>query len=508
MNGGRRDLCDLAVGLCDGVLPLLPPGPPVDAVGAVRSRLTESALRIAVGGRLNAGKSTLVNALLGRRLAATASTECTMLVAWFRKGPQNRIEVRLADGRRHCVSGRPGGGVPYDVTRLGAPREQIEEIVVEVTDCLATGEYTLVDTPGMDSLSGLDDVAMRVLARTDALLYVMPHPGAGDLEALEALRRQAGARVTAINAVGVLSRIDELGPGVGDPWVDARRIGATYTRLLSGKVAEVVPVVGLLAQTALGDGFTERDTALVRRLAGAGAGELDLALYSPDDFRRWESGPLTAEERERMLDLLGRYGIAVAVAAVRAGAGTGTLLGELRRASGVDALLDHVQRRFVAASDRLRATAALGLLEEIAAAAIRADPSASTRTAVDCLRQGVAAVRQHPMLRQAELSAALEDLASGRLLLPEGQAAALIALATGRDPAECLGCGEGAAPGRVASAAAAQVTEWRRVESGPSRVARRHARTARVLCEEFYFAAEAGPKGRRGWKRGRQSSPS
>jgi hypothetical protein len=220
VNGGRRDLCDLAVGLCDGVLPLLPPGPPVDAVGAVRSRLTESALRIAVGGRLNAGKSTLVNALLGRRLAATASTECTMLVAWFRKGPQNRIEVRLADGRRHCVSGRPGGGVPYDVTRLGAPREQIEEIVVEVTDCLATGEYTLVDTPGMDSLSGLDDVAMRVLARTDALLYVMPHPGAGDLEALEALRRQAGARVTAINAVGVLSRIDELGPGVGDPWVD------------------------------------------------------------------------------------------------------------------------------------------------------------------------------------------------------------------------------------------------------------------------------------------------
>jgi hypothetical protein len=39
------------------------------------------------------------------------------------------------------------------------------------------------------------------------------------------------------------------------------------------------------------------------------------------------------------------------------------------------------------------------------------------------------------------------------------------------------------------SAAAEQVTAWRRLESAPGGAVRRHARTARVLCEELYFAA-------------------
>jgi hypothetical protein len=42
-------------------------------------------------------------------------------------------------------------------------------------------------------------------------------------------------------------------------------------------------------------------------------------MASPDDFRAWDSGPLTAAERDRLLGLLGRYGIGVGAGAARAG---------------------------------------------------------------------------------------------------------------------------------------------------------------------------------------------
>jgi predicted GTPase len=51
----------------------------------VRRRLDEP-LRVAIAGRLKAGKSTLVNALIGRRVAPTEVGECTRIVTQFRYG--------------------------------------------------------------------------------------------------------------------------------------------------------------------------------------------------------------------------------------------------------------------------------------------------------------------------------------------------------------------------------------------------------------------------------------
>ncbi|KOU96650.1 dynamin family protein [Streptomyces sp. XY533] len=498
--GPAGELCGRVDALCRAAAPHLPPGGPVaTALTAVRLRLAEPGLRIAVGGRMNAGKSTLVNALLGRRLAATGATECTTLVAWFRAGVQNRLEVRRTDGRRYHVPGRPGGGIPRDVTLLGSTREEIEEIVVETAGGRDPHRpWTLVDTPGMDTLSGLDTVALRALGAADALLYVMPHPGAGDAEALEALRRQAHDRMTALNVVGVLSRVDELGDGTGDPWPRAHRVAATYTARLTGLLSRVVPVAGLLAQTALGEEFTEADAALLGRLATAPREDLGRALYSPHEFLRWPDGPLDETGRARVMDLLGCYGIGAAVQAVHTlgDPGARALLAALREASGVDALVDEIRRRFVAAADRLRSAAALGLLDEAARTELGGGaPAPAARRALDDLRAGVAALRRHPLLRQTELAPALADFAAGRLRLSEADSRSLLRLATGTTAAACLGLPE-PAPGATASArahaartAAEAAARWRRLEAGPSRVLRRHARTARELCEELYFRA-------------------
>src|SRR3954469_9616573 len=104
MRGGLRavvaELCDEASATVDGPLR--------DAVSAVRADLDEP-LRVALVGRVKAGKSTLLNALIGRRVAPTDVSECTRVVTWFSYNSADRAEVVL----------RAGGTVPLQLDPAG-----------------------------------------------------------------------------------------------------------------------------------------------------------------------------------------------------------------------------------------------------------------------------------------------------------------------------------------------------------------------------------------------------
>src|ERR1044072_6710930 len=54
-------------------------------------------------GRIKSGKSTLVNALIGRRVAPTDVGECTRLVTRFPYGTLDRGGVLFLDGRQRAV---------------------------------------------------------------------------------------------------------------------------------------------------------------------------------------------------------------------------------------------------------------------------------------------------------------------------------------------------------------------------------------------------------------------
>src|SRR3954453_3252071 len=131
--------------LCDDVVARIHP----DVAGQVRQIRDRPGepLRVAIAGRLKSGKSTLVNALIGRRVAPTEVGECTRIVTQFRYGTSDRGDVVRRNGTRASLPLDDHGMIPQ---RLGVPRSEVSYVDVTLTsDHLR--ELTVVATPGLSS---------------------------------------------------------------------------------------------------------------------------------------------------------------------------------------------------------------------------------------------------------------------------------------------------------------------------------------------------------------------
>jgi 50S ribosome-binding GTPase len=370
------------IGLTTRIRPLLQDavaayaGTPERAPLEAMVRRLDEPLRVAIAGRLKAGKSTLLNALLGERLAATDAGECTRVVTWYVHGLVERAwaHPRGAEPSRvrfHRVDGRTA-------LDLGALRaDDLDRLVVEVPSS-RLDRITLIDTPGIGSLStdvsarteqamGADGEDGEAAPVADAVLYLMRHLHTTDVGFLEAFHQQQFAGVTPVNAIGVLSRADEVGAGRVDAIDIARRVAADYRRdpRVRSLVQTVLPVAGLLAEAAVG--LRERDAAALAALA-AGGPAADGLLLSAQRFASAD-GPVPVAARRELLAAMSLSGVRLSVALLRAGAVHDAvgLARELRRRSGLDALRETLLTRFTERRDVLKAQATLGAVERVLA---------------------------------------------------------------------------------------------------------------------------------------------
>jgi hypothetical protein len=483
--------------LCDQVLAQV--GPEAgNQLRQIRDRLGEP-LRVAIAGRLKAGKSTLVNALIGRRVAPTAVGECTRVVTRFRYGTADRVDVVCRDGRRSSLPLDDDGMIPQ---RLGVPAGRVAYVDVTLTS-EKLRDLTVVDTPGLASTdtavsaraeeavgtstapfdADIDADSSAEVAAAEAVVYVFTQAvRADDVRALEAFR-DASARLASspINALGVFGKVDTLVGGAGDPWPVAEPLARRQAELLARTVSDVIPVDALIAETAEAGRLTDADGAALRLLAALPADQLRLLLASVDLFRS-RPAPISAEQRERLLGLLDLYGIGFALAQLAADPRlpTGELIRRLIAASGFPRLRHTLEQSFRWRSDAIKAGWALGRLERLAG---------HTRDETDreTLRDAVERLLRDPAYHRLRLLDAAQRVATGSVVLPAAWEQELTRLATSDDPRWILRLPDAGAD-EVAAAAVAAANRWRVYAvagAGPAQ-----SRIAQIAHRGFHLLAQ------------------
>ncbi len=328
-------------------------------------------LRVAIAGKVKAGKSTLLNALLGEELAASDAGECTRIVTWYQYGVDYSVTGESGTDSYRLPFELENGRLDIDLE--GRDHAEVGRLLIEAPSH-ELRSMSLIDTPGMASLS--DDIAAKSAdfltpddgsdTPVDAVIYLLRHLHATDVSFLHAFHDSEFASPSPVNCLGVLSRADEVAAGRLDAMDSARRIATRYSgdprlrRLVQG----VVPVAGLIGQASAT--ITADDVAHMQSVADLDPGVAQIALLSVERFLNDPALELSTGEREHLLDLLGVFGLRLVESHLRNT--TSDLAGVqalLRQESGIDHLADTLLTLFGGRRDTLKARSALVTIQRL-----------------------------------------------------------------------------------------------------------------------------------------------
>jgi hypothetical protein len=417
-------------------------------------------LRLAIAGIVKAGKSTMLNALLGERIAPTDAGECTRVVTWYRyadtpsvtvhphEGPAQRRPVRRSNGQLVLDLGTLSS---EDVARIdiGWPSRVLQSLV-------------LIDTPGIASIS--QEVSARSTAfltpddspsAADAIVYLLRHLHPSDLGFLEAFRDTAAGASRTVNAVAVLSRSDEIGSGRIDSLLSASKVARRYE--LDGGLASlalgVIPVAGLLAEG--GRTLREREFIAFRNLAALERGDRERLLVSADRFiRPADRVTLSEQVRQQLLARFGIFGVRLATSLIRAGAANSSELAErIVQHSGLNDLRTFIEVHFGPRAGTLKLRGVLVGLERLLRDAPR-DGSDSILAGIERIQLASHGLRELALLSQARV-------AGLPLSADDAAVAVRIVGGSGIAPAARLGLPEDAPRAVARERVVADLDRWR-----------------------------------------------
>jgi hypothetical protein len=223
-----------------------------------------SPFTLAVFGRMKTGKSSIINALVGRQLAITGVEEATATLNWISYGTNQQSEsaiVHWKDGRVEPIPfSRISEWAGKDPDVLKRVRET--EYLQMFAEAEKLRNINIVDTPGTGSVADEhEEIAKQFLSpraaeesedegrKADALLYVFPPVArASDEDSLGTYRQTRMPGSDPYNSIGVLHKWDGMEAENIEAEAEAKatRVAAT----LSDMVCEVIPVSAPLALAA------------------------------------------------------------------------------------------------------------------------------------------------------------------------------------------------------------------------------------------------------------------
>lgn len=366
---------------------------------------------VAVVGRVKAGKSTFVNALLGEDLAKVGAVETTATINRFAYGkpnPERPVLCVRRDGTREPVSRAFLDSLQGNESEVLERAQDIEYLEYRLENPFLA-RVVLVDTPGMgaavaehnqrvQSFLGMEkDYAEQAYERSrqagngaDAVIFVIGQvPRITDQSFLEAFTETLYPGTRALNAVGVMAKVDER------PEVFARRreLCRKIQEQMPDKLNVVLPVSAAL-ERYLDSVTTEQLRTLVQQVRQIEADEdvsehstLGFLLSTEGKWKTYEDPdcPVSPETRASLCADL-PWSTFTMMARTIAQHPTDNLIeieAELREVAGFAPLKQILEQRFVERGHLLRAfrivQQALEILDRIYRRGI---PSLETRVKV------------------------------------------------------------------------------------------------------------------------------
>ncbi|MCX4762007.1 dynamin family protein [Streptomyces sp. NBC_01275] len=500
-------------------------------------------LRLAVAGQIKRGKSTLVNALLGERIALTGQLEVTFTVSELYYARERRVTVRRRDGSSRTLPAEAFGEMTARDESRAALLADVERVEHGLPNPLLRA-FRLADTPGLGSVHGVDsqnthdflgissfageedrkafeaalaasgrtardvhDDSVNEIRRADAVLYLFAR-GLHDQDRLgvREFLGNAGDDRTPLNTFGVLSRCDlqwppsqdyddDCDPLTWDPMAESAKIAEKNLERPSVRSVffTIVPIAGLLGEGAqlltgdeldvLADLAKAPPRVLVNRLT-------DTGVFATAEQLRGIDVP--ADLRRALIARIGSWGVHLACGFLRDGANEEQLRAALVEASGVGRLRDLVGRHFGNRNSLIKLDHGLrsveGALAGLRRDAVNGGPAVPPVAAEVAERLERLRARTAGFAELAVLSAYYRD--ELRLSPAETDELLRITGEYGTSLPSRLGLPQDAAPHELRAAALARVHRWARREQDPTldRPSLQAVRAVRRGCERLLHA--------------------
>lgn len=321
-------------------------------------------LRVAVVGVIKAGKSTLLNALMGEKLVATGNVETTYTPTWFKYSKTPGITVKLEDGRTVEAAIKD---IDYWTVRNSGNPELDKVLYVEIkSDNPLLKEIELIDTPGLASShvkdsdntlefvglnkKDIDDITMSEASMADAIVYAFSRGmGVSDEDILKAFQGPLFANATPINAIGVLTKVDDYwSSGYERPLEGGQRIVNNYKSNAKVKsvLYTILPVIGRLGENK--NYLEERDKEILTDLSKINPLRFRKLLLSEERFceKIYEDIPVLTADREHIWKKFGQYGVFLAVSSLQEGRKIEEIGDILYESSGIEDLMKLIKQHF------------------------------------------------------------------------------------------------------------------------------------------------------------------